>query len=428
MKLAEINHVLIPRTKADRDRLRRSPFGRAIAPIASVLSASTGTGRTIFGLMLLTAMLVLGLDVDQSYAYVGLALLVGLVAAALVGHFTTTAGDLSVVVRAPRRAAVGERVQITVTLTHRGSTPLRALRVLRPFLPWDGRWNGPRPEIAELAPDATAQATCEAVFVARGEQHLDPFEVGALSPFGLSVGRPASSADVRLTITPRIAPIARVTTPSTRKHHPGGVALASKTGESMDLLGIRPYRPGDPPRDLHARSWARRGEPVVREYQEEYFTRLGVIVDCDETVSTATQLEAALSLAAGLMARLSRGEALIDLLVVGETVHPLTIGRSLGHLDQALDRLACVTPGDRLDADRLLTHLAPHLSRLAGVLFVAFAWDDTRRAIAARVRGHGVGCQTYVVSRRGARARPKSDDGVLEISEAVIAGPEALLL
>ena len=111
------------------------------------------------------------------------------------------------------------------------------------------------------------------------------------------------------------------------------MALASKTGESMDLLGVRPYRPGDPARDLHARSWARTGQPVVREFQEEYFSRVGVVVDIDGSLEDPPRFEASLSLAAGVIARLSRGEALIDLLVVGEEVHSLTIGRSLGFLD-----------------------------------------------------------------------------------------------
>src|SRR6185437_10313511 len=129
-------------------------------------------------------------------------------------------------------------------------------------------------------------------------------------------------------------------TPPGARYQPGGVALASKTGESMDLLGVRPYRPGDPVRLLHARTWARTGTPVVREYQEEYFSRIGVIIDA--AAPSPRVLEAILQLAAGAVAFLSRGEALIDLLVVGERVHDLTIGRHLGFLDQALDLLACV--------------------------------------------------------------------------------------
>lgn len=428
MKLAELNHLLIPRTKSDRDRLRNSRLGRALAPVASIAASSTAAGRGLLGLTLFAGMLVLGLDVDQTQAHVALAGLIGLLVTGIVGHFITTLREVTVVVSAPRRASVGERVQFAVAVTNHGSDPVRALQVVRPFLPWDGTWADVRPSIAELAPDTTSQALCEAVFIARGEHHLDAFEVGAMAPFGLTLGKPVASGDVRLTVVPRIAPIARVTTPMTRKHHPGGVALASKTGESMDLLGVRPYRPGDPMRALHARSWAKRGAPVVREYEEEYFTRLGVIVDCDGTISKPAQLEAALSLAAGLMARLSQGEALIDLLVIGDTVHPLTIGRSLGHLDQALDRLACVTSGPKLDAERLLAGLAPHLAKLSAVIFVAFAWDETRRAIAARIQGAGVGCQTFVITRRGANERPRSDAGVTEVSEEAIAGGEPLVL
>lgn len=428
MRLAELNHVLIPRTKSDRDRLRNSRVGRALAPLASLASSSTSTGRALLGLTLFAGILMLGLDVDVSYAHVAWAALFGLLVAGVVGHFVAVTERLGLTVSAPRRANVGEKVQFAIAIRNHGALPARALQIVRPFLPWDGAWVGARPDVAELAPGGTAQVVCEAIFVARGEHHLDAFEVGAMAPFGLTLGKPIPSGDLRLTIVPRLAPIARVTTPTTRKHHPGGVALASKTGESMDLLGVRPYRAGDPMRDLHARSWAKRGAPVVREYQEEYFTRLGVIVDCDGTVSKPSQLEAALSLAAGLMAHLSRGEALIDLLVVGESVHPLTIGRSLGHLDQALDRLACVAAGPRLDAERLLSRLAPHLSKLSAVLFVAFTWDDTRRAIAARIERDGVGCQTFVVTRRGADARPQRDDGVIEVTEAAIAGAEALVL
>ncbi|MBI2391255.1 MAG: DUF58 domain-containing protein [Deltaproteobacteria bacterium] len=428
MKLAELNHLLIPRTKSDRDRLRNSLLGRSFAPFASVAASSTPTGRAVVGLTLFAGMLVLGLDVDKTQAHVAFAGLSGLLLACIVGHFVVNLQAVTVVVHAPRRAQTGERVQFAVSVTNHGTEPVRALQIRRPFLPWDGSWVDARPSIAELAPDTTTQAVCEAVFIGRGEHHLDAFEAAALAPFGLTLGRPVASGDVRLTVVPRIAPIARVTTPTTRKHHPGGVALASKTGESMDLLGVRPYRPGDPMRALHARSWAKRGAPVVREYEEEYFTRLGVIVDCDGTVSTPSQLEAALSLAAGIMARLSRGEALIDLLVVGDTVHPLTIGRSLGHLDQALDRLACVTSGPKLDGERLLSRLAPHLSKLSAVLFVAFAWDPTRRAIAARIQRQGVGCQTFVVTRRGVRARPRSDEGVTEVTELAIAGEEPLVL
>jgi uncharacterized protein (DUF58 family) len=179
------------------------------------------------------------------------------------------------------------------------------------------------------------------------------------------------------------------------RHQPGGVALASKSGEAMDLLGVRPYRPGDPVRDLHARSWARTGIPVVREYQQEYFTRVGVVLDSD--IADPERLEAAVELAAGVIAHLSRGEALVDVLVVGDRVHELTVGRSLGYLDQALDMLATVERGPKVDAAALMRRLEPYLERLSSVVVIALAEGEERLAVQRGIEGRGISCTTLVV-------------------------------
>ena len=179
------------------------------------------------------------------------------------------------------------------------------------------------------------------------------------------------------------------------RHQPGGVALASKSGEAMDLLGVRPYRPGDPVRDLHARSWARTGIPVVREYQQEYFTRVGVVLDTDG--ADPARLEAAVELAAGVIAHLSRGEALVDVIVAGDKVHELTVGRSLGYLDQALDLLATVERGPKLRPVDLLRRLEPYLDRLSGVLVIALSESEERKALQRGIEQRGIACSTIVV-------------------------------
>jgi uncharacterized protein (DUF58 family) len=205
----------------------------------------------------------------------------------------------------------------------------------------------------------------------------------------------------------------------------------------MDLRGVRPYRPGDPVRDLHARSWARVGIPVVREYQQEYFSRIGVVLDCDcdsdrkgarkgsDDSDGADRLEAALSLSAGVLSCLSRGEALIDLLVIGDRVHPLTLGRSLGTFEQALDLLACVQPGPPFAAERVLSRLRAYLPRLSCVIFLALRWDEERSRLAARIRECGVGCKVLLVAAGG---RAGGDEAPWPVSPAAIRGGEALSL
>ena len=397
INFAKLNHALIPTTKDGRDRLRRSALGRLLSPFSAIYGALSEEGRVLAAASLLIG--GLGLEVQGTDAHLVWCALTALLLGSVLAHRRFRLDGLRIEVLAAPRVAVGEEITFTLMLRNEGPRDAHALRLAGPFLPWDGRWIGPPPRLARVPAGQSARMELRARFVERGQHHLDPFEIAALVPFGLAVGPPVSSAGLRFLVVPRIARVTRLALPLGRRHQPGGVALASKTGESMDLLGVRPYRPGDPVRHLHARSWGRAGAPVVREYQEEYFSRVGVLVD--PAGADAERLEAILSLAAGVIAHLSRGEALIDLLVVGGEVHDLTLGRNLGFLEQALDLLACVKADPRpLEVEPLLGRLAPHLARLSCMVVVTASWDGG--ALAERIRGAGAGCRTLVVGEAAA--------------------------
>ena len=393
INLAKLNHVLIPSTKPARDRLRKGLLGPLIRPFGALYNGLTDEGRAVFLLSFIVG--GFGIDVHGSEVHVLWAALTALLAGALLATRLHGLAPFRVEVSAPRRVTLGDTITFTVVLHNDGAEDRHAVRVRGPFLPWDGRWMVPSPRVPRLAAGAQIRVEARARFLERGEHHLDPFEAAALVPLGLTLGPSVASAGVRFLVVPKIANVVRLATPSGRRHQPGGVALASKTGESMDLLGVRPYRAGDPVRHLHARSWARTGAPMVREYQEEYFSRIGVLVETADP--GGDRFEAMLSLAAGVVAVLSRGEALIDLLVTGDRVHDLTLGRHLGFLEQALDLLACAearpTP---LAVDAVLGILSPHLPRLSCVIVVTSTWD--RGVLAERIRGFGVGCTTLVVT------------------------------
>jgi uncharacterized protein (DUF58 family) len=401
VNLARLNHILIPTTKEGRDRFRRSPLGRIIAPVGTLYSALSDEGRIIAVAAL--GVSAFGLDVASTVVYLLWSALVGLLVASLLATRIHRLDGVRVEVDAPRRVTIGDRVTFSIVLHNDGpgARDRHAVRVHGPFLPWDGTWTGaPRPSVY-LPAGGDVRVDLAARFSARGDHHLDAFSATALVPLGLAQGPAVTSPGVRILVVPRIARVVRLLTPPGSRYQPGGVALASRTGESMDLLGVRPYRTGDPVRLIHARSWARTGAPVVREYQEEYFSRVGVVVDAASPDDR--RHEAILSLAAGVVAFLSRGEALIDLLVVGDRVHDLTLGRHLGSLEQALDLLACVAREKKpVPSVRLLDRLAPHLGRLSCVVAIAPSWDEG--ALADRIRGAGVACVTLVVGAPGPRA------------------------
>ena len=52
--------------------------------------------------------------------------------------------------------------------------------------------------------------------------------------------------------------------PSGRRYQPGGIAMASKLGDSFEFIGNREYRDGDNLRDMDWRATARLSRPIVR--------------------------------------------------------------------------------------------------------------------------------------------------------------------
>jgi uncharacterized protein (DUF58 family) len=364
-----------------------------------------------------------GVDVGRAESHVLIVATFALLAAALM--LTTRYRLTNVVVdaRAPRRVAVGEPLAISVQLQNDGDRRHRAIRLELPRLSYDGVWLDRDALIPKLDEGDRERVVVSARFAARGEHRIRPIRVAALVPLRLSQGPTVRTSEVRFVVVPKPARVVQISTLVNRRYQPGGVARASRTGDATDLLGVRPYRPGDPTRDLHARSWARVGIPIVREYQEQYFTRIGVVLDTDRSVSTPADLEAALSLAAGIVANLCRSEALVDLLIVGERVHTVPLGRSLGSLDQALDALAAVAPGPRFSPDGLLARVGPHVGRYSSVVLVALAWDAARESLASAIRVRGIGCVPVVVS-----GRDPSTAGVRHVSPQAIARGEALSL
>jgi len=421
-----LNYVLIPAARSRRPIAE--PFGepssRGARWLLRLYRAFTREGRWLFVIGLVTG--AFAVDVMHTQVYLLFSLLVSVILASLLVSPSLRLPELSLRVHAPSRVFVGAEVSFVVECARTvpgPSTPW--LRVEGPFLPYFGRWLSHPAAMADVRFGASSSTTVKARFSERGDLTLGRFRVSALVPLGLASGPPRQSSPVRLRVVPRPANVLRLGIELATRHQPGGVALASKTGESMDLRGVRPYRKGDRIRDLSARTWARTGKPAVREYQEEYFTRVGVVLDCvapgKRSARSEEAFEAAVSLTAGVVAHLARGDALVDLLVTGGEIHALTLGRSLGFLEQALDHLAVADLEANVDRSRLLERLAPYLARLSAVVMVIDGWDEAREAFVRGVEKSGVRVHAIAV---GAPANA----GVKVVSVASILAGNGLVL
>ncbi len=401
--LRRINHILIPATKEERDRWRHSRMARGFRWTAFALGRLTDDGQVLLGWVAVAS--VFALDVRTSDVYIAWAAMSGLLFASWACSPLFRLSGVKVEILVPRRVTVGDETTFTFAVRNEGPRNFDTLTVRGPFLPWDGTWIVRRAGFPRLSRDAVSRTELRARFRSRGEHHLDPFRLQALVPFGLATGPSLVTEGTRFLAVPRIANVVSLSLPRGRRHQAGGASGASSTGDSRELLGVRPYRFGDPIRDLHARTWARVGEPVVREYREEYFARIGIVLDTDLAQGTDAHFEAAISLVAGIVDQLARTEAIVDVIVVGHTAYGLSLGRGAGTLDRALELLARVEPGGPFDPGALLASVRPRLASVSGLAFVALRWDTARSAFAEEVRSAGTACTTLVVSAPGEWAK-----------------------
>lgn len=109
------------------------------------------------------------------------------------------------------------------------------------------------------------------------------------------------------------------------------------SGPRGEYRGLREYRVGDDPRDIHWRTTARRDRPVVREYDRDAARTLWICLD--RGAEPGDEAEAMVEVAASLAAR-AAAEGRRFGLMAGERI--LRPGSGPAHLQAMLDALARV--------------------------------------------------------------------------------------
>ena len=97
---------------------------------------------------------------------------------------------------------------------------------------------------------------------------------------------------------------------------------------------------------LDWKAYARLQKLVIKEYQEEYFVRIALVLDTyipkRVKKKQINDFENSVSLVAAIADYLSRKEYLVDIFVMGSEIYKLASGRNIAFLQNILDLLACV--------------------------------------------------------------------------------------
>lgn len=247
----------------------------------------------------------------------------------------------------------------------------------------------------------------------RGIFTISGIKIRTFCPLGLLTKEVVIKKPLRLAVFPKVYPIDRINILASRSYQPGGIPLASKTGDSMEFLGLREYRRGDSLRDISWKASARQRKPIVREYLDEYFNRIAIVLDTQvKNPSNHSQIvafEASVSLAASLLQHLVFGEYVIDMLATGQDLLELSLGRSLSQFENALELLACVEPGNNSPMKVIDPYLQEILHRLSALILVTSDFDEETEKTYQRLRKY-VKLVKLIVVREQATTLPLPDE------------------
>ena len=231
--------------------------------------------------------------------------------------------------RVPRGVTVGNPLRIHYQLGNRRSRiPSFALEIGESDLPGRGF-------IPVVQPGTMVHARSENVFVRRGVFPLEAVTVSTSFPFGLFEKSRDLPLKGELVVWPRSDRRVRAPSPGGGRVPRAGALSMGGPGMRGEYRGLRTYRPGDDPRDIHWRTTARLGQPVVREYEQGDTETLWLCLDTRG--QPGERAEIAIEIVASLAARAFQEGRRFGLSTIRHTIEA---GLGPGQLERVLGALA----------------------------------------------------------------------------------------
>lgn len=271
----------------NRSRRSRSLIGRFAHRL---LSALVPTERTILtregSVYFIIILVLLGAGLWQQ---VNLILLVSTLAA---GPFLASwlggralLRRLSVIRRVPCYVFSGDPLVVDYTLENgRRWTAALALFMEDSLVPADRSASGvaitPRVFFPRVPAQDRARLRWQGPTPRRGKYHFRNLDLGTRAPFGLVERRVTIPLKQEIVVYPKIGRLTRRWFQLQRQSSEHRVGKRhDRSSQQEEYHGLRDYRPGDSPRWIHWRTSARRGELMVKEFEQQNEQDLALLID-----------------------------------------------------------------------------------------------------------------------------------------------------
>lgn len=378
----------------------------------------TPAGQALFWILLVSTSISLFSFIVRAYV-----LWCSLISICLISIIFSRLGRvrLEVEVNAPDRVRCDQEFEISI---HALNATKKASRNIRLHF-WLPSGLSPKEEvryIPQIDPGRSASFAQSVHPTKRGAYLLNHLLQESCYPFGLWRDSFNVKFEQTILVYPSYHPLRELELPVSMRYQPGGIALTSYLGDSTEFMATREFRSGDPIRHIHWRSWARLGKPIVKEYGEEYFCRLALVIDTVLPQPTVkSPLESSISLAAAITDYLSRQEYVIDLFAAGPKLYYLQAGRSLAYLQNIMDLLACLecTPPDDESFIDMQTALLEEIEGISTAICIFTVWDLARADLVQKLKERGTSVLGFLITDDATQAQ--------ELPESVRLLPPALI-
>ena len=254
--------------------------------------------------------------------------------------------------RTPRGVTVKKPLRITYYVTNRKRWfPTLAVYLMETGLPEPAF-------IGRVGAGQSVAVGSKNHFVQRGVYPLETLTLSTSFPFGLFTKERDVPLPGELVIWPRVdRPVRLLAPPGGRGRPQFSDSSEGAPAARGEYRGLREYRVGDDPRDIHWRTTAKIGTLVTREYDQDTDETIRICLDTRGEPGEAA--EAAIEVAAAMAARAYRRGRRFG---ITTCTSDLASGGGSGQFERVLDLLA------RVDFDPSAPHLAPPTDPMRCVL------------------------------------------------------------
>jgi uncharacterized protein (DUF58 family) len=210
-----------------------------------------------------------------------------------------------------------------------------------------------------------AIASYRCLFPGRGKYELGPAELKSSFPFGLVSCSVAFDEKEEIYVAPLLGVLHPTWERRINSMETGNQSMMRRRGQEKDeFYAIRKWRSGDNLKDIHWRSTARQGFPMIKQFDQQNDRDFAMLLDLhSEDDRTRLQCETILSFAATALSQVAADvHGQVAVAICGEEENLIAGGQNQKTRRNVMRRLAVAKPGHEPEFEDSLSGIAGEIS------------------------------------------------------------------